>query len=175
MANDKDKEIIFQPYGKDEFYINLLASKDGEWLFGPSDKDKFNHLNQNSIVHSYLHIKGKNPKYHKILIDDGFELKTDPSRVLIKKDAKKPTNVNELYVFVVYNYEHSFLHLEYTPSYDEYVELKKNFNILSTFIIIGDELSVDAEKTGIGIGTRRQNVIELIEDLKKEKRELEDL
>lgn len=170
-----DNKILFQPYGKDEFYINLLASKEGEWLFGPSDTDKFDHLHKNSIVHSYILVKGKNPKYHKIILDKDFALRTEPSKVLIKKDGKRPNGVNELYVFVVYNYENNFLHLEYTPSYDEYLELKKNFNILSSFIVIGEDLTITQEKTGIGIGTHRKNVLELIDELKKEQQDMEGL
>jgi hypothetical protein len=167
-------ELIFQPYGKDAFYINLLATDDGDWIFGPCDDDKFETVQKRSIIHSYLKITGINPKYHKILIDDGFTIKKEES-ILAKRDRKKNIKgeINEIYTFVVWNFKNSFLHLEYTTSYDDYVNIKNNFNVLSTFIIIGENLKIEKEKIGIGIGTHEDNIMSLIDDLKKEK-ELDD-
>lgn len=168
--------MIFQPYGKDQFYLNLVATKEGEWLFGPSDVRAFDNIKKDSVVHSYLLIRGKNPKYHKVYLEDDFVMKTD-SKVLTKTESKgkKQSHTNEVYVFLVYNYKSSFLHMDYTYFYDELQELKKEFNILSTYIIIGDDLVVEEEKLGIGIGTHRENVIDMIEGLKSEKKSLEDL
>ena len=169
-------KIIFQPYGKDEFYLNLVATKDGEWLFGPSDIGAFDNIKQQSVVHSYVLVKGKNPRYHKLYLNDGFELKRD-SKILTKKDTKSEvkSHTNELYIFLIYNYQNSFLHMDYVYTYEELEEIQKEFNILSTFIVIGDDLVVEKEKLGVGIGTHRENVVEMIEELRAEKKSIDDL
>jgi hypothetical protein len=169
-------EPVFQPYGKDKFYINLLASDSGDWVFGPCDFDKFDMAVKRSVIHSYILISGSSPKYHKILIDDDFTIKQDES-LLIKKhiSKKEKSEINEIYAFVVYNYKNSFLHLEYVTNFEDYENIKKNFNVLSCFIIIGDNLKIEKEKIGIGIGTHRENINLLIDDLKNEKSQEKEL
>ncbi len=170
MLNKKDK-VFFQPYGKDEFYINLV-SDDDFWVFGPCDTDNFDPINKNSPFHSYIKISGKNPRYYnKNQIDKNFKLKKTDKVLKVGNSGKKTENVNELYVFIVYNYKDQFVHLNYTPIYEEFCEIEKNFNVMGSMFIIGEDLSVVGEQTSTGMGISVENVEEIILDIKKQNKE----
>ena len=173
MVNKKE-EVFFQPYGKDEFYINLI-SDDDYWVFGPCDVDNFEPINTNSPFHSYVKITGKNPKYfNKNQIDENFKLKKTDKTLQIGNPDKKIEKVNELYVFIIYDYKEQFIHLNYTPYYKEFCEIEKKFNVMGSMFIIGDELSVSEEHISTGMGISVESVEETIQQIKDKMKEEEE-
>ena len=91
-----EEKIIFQPYGKDDFFINLV-SDDDFWVFGPCDTSNFESINENSPFHSYIKVSGKNLKYYnKNHITEGFKLKPIDRTIAVSDSFKNISKVNEL-------------------------------------------------------------------------------
>lgn len=162
-----ENNLIFQPYGKDEFYFNFLATEDGNWFFGPCDLKNFDKIHKDSIIHTYIKLKCKNPKYSKHILAKDFIIHKE-TKLLSVNNRKKISGLNEIYIFIVYNSEENFMFMEYTPDYDEYMFIKENFNILTSFIIIGDSVSVVRENLGTGIGAPKDAIMKAIGEMKNE-------
>ena len=92
--------------------------------------------------------------------------------MIVTSDSfKKISKVNELYVFLVYNYKDQFVHLSYTPSYEEFCEIEKLFNVVGSMFIIGDEVSVVEDATATGLGISVEDVEDAILDIQEEAEE----
>jgi len=162
-----ENNLVFQPYGKDDLYFNFLATMEGSWFFGPCDISSFDKISKSAVVHTYVKLHCKNPKYAKHALPKDFQLKEE--RKIIKiANRSELKGINELYVFIVYSQEDSFMFMEYTPDYDEYKYIKDNFNMLTSFIIIGDSIDVVDEKLGTGIGAPPEIIMTAIEEMKNE-------
>jgi hypothetical protein len=163
MGND----LIFQPYGKDDFYFNFLATNTGNWFFGPCDTKTFDEIRKKSIIHTYIKLKCKNPRYAKHTFPKDFSVKPE-TKLITTNNKTKLTDINELYVFIVYNSKDNFIFMEYTPDHDEYMYIKDTFNVLSSFVVIGDSLSIVKEHIGTGIGAPKDVIQNAIEEMKDE-------
>ena len=71
----------------------------------------------------------------------------------------------------MYDYKEEFVHLNYTPHYEEFCEIEKNFNVMGSMFIIGDELSVTQENITTGMGISVENVEETIREIKARMKE----
>ncbi len=167
-------EIVFQPYGKDEFYLNLFVQPNGHWVFGPSDVEDFKKINSKALVHSYLRVKGKNPKYYKVPIAEDFKLKEETADLQTIDDDKLPKHVEALYAFAIYNTKHEIVFFNYTYDEDEFNLLSSRFNIIATLVIIGDDLTIQEKNIETGFGVGREEVEDSIKILQDELKEGEE-
>ena len=119
------------------------------------------------MLHCYIKIDGKNPEYYKFKLGRNFELKKE-TKTLMEAETSKPSEVNEIYVFLIYDVEKETVSMNYTPDYDEFWEIQKVFNMIGAFLITGDSLTVVEESLSysiyVPIEVLEESIQEIIEE-----------
>jgi len=162
--NDLIEEVVFQPYGKDELCINLVMSKK-TLGFGVSDVEDLDALTKISEIHSYIQIRGRNPRYYKV-VDPKLKLVNDSRAVFENRKLKK---LKKLYAILLYNKTDEFIYMRYVESEEEYSIVKNKFNVIATFIVLAGQLRIIDEDTVHGVGYPRNKIAKLIKDLNEAK------
>jgi uncharacterized protein YjhX (UPF0386 family) len=160
------EEVVFQPYGKDSLAVNLVATKEGTWIFGPSDVDLPRKLKNKVLVHSYIKIKGKNPKYYRIPMEKNFKVRNGEAGVVARDNKSK--SIERLYVLLVYNEGNEFVYLTYAISDENFAFIKSRFNVLASLLFIGNEITITNENTEDGIKVSRTSVESIVKKLRTE-------
>jgi len=161
------KDIVLQPYGKDDITVNLIVSHIGSWTFGLSDIDKIPTYKENALVHSFIHVKCKKPKYYHAPLPRNFRLSKQ------KPNDRETLNHNlaeaeAVFFFLYYDEDADVIAINYTCDEGEYDALEKEINILSTYVVFGENFEMKDQDYSQAIEITKGEVETAIESLKDE-------
>jgi len=163
----RDKNIILQPYGKDDVSMNFIVSPMGKWIFGPSDIDKIPVIKNTASVFNYVRFAATNPKYYVKPIDKGFRIRDTNTR-----KRWRLTHVTDkcesIFFFLFYEPSENFVAMNYTTKEKEFDVVEKNMNVFASVIFYGKNFLIKEEDWDHGVTIKRDNLTPILEAMKNE-------